>query len=167
MTIIKNITIIAFFSAILFLQELMFTAIPNVQLTVFLIVLYSKVFGFRKTIIIILIHVILDNLIMNSFNVLFTPFMFIGWIIIPIIICSFFRKNDSPFLLAIIGFICSFIYCWIFIIPNVIFMSIDPFAYLLNDIVWEVILAVVSFLTILWLYKPCSKLLVNLMNKGE
>ena len=65
---IKDITIIAFFSAILFVQEQLFSFLPNVQLTVFLIVLYSKVFGFTKTAIIILIHTLLDNIVMGSMN---------------------------------------------------------------------------------------------------
>ena len=50
----KDLTIIAVFSAILFVQELALSFIPNVQLTVFLLVLYSKVFGLKKTFIIIL-----------------------------------------------------------------------------------------------------------------
>ena len=48
----KDLTIIAVFSAILFVQELSLSFIPNIQLTVFLLVLYSKVFGLKKTCII-------------------------------------------------------------------------------------------------------------------
>ena len=81
---IKDITIIAFFSAILFVQEQLLTFLPNVQLTVFLIVLYSKVFGLSKTLIIILIHTILDNIIMSSFSLYYFPFMLIGWSLMPI-----------------------------------------------------------------------------------
>ena len=165
MTIIKNITLIAIFSAILFVQEQILSFLPNIQFTVLLIVLYSKVFGCGKTLIILLIHVILDNLIMSSFNIMYVPFMYIGWSIIPIIIHFLFKKSENPIILALVGFICSFIYCWIFIIPNVFIFSYDPLAYFLNDIVWEIILAVFSFLTILWLYKPCSKLLYKLQNK--
>ena len=74
---IKDITIIAIFAAILFVQEQLLTFLPNVQLTVFLIVLYSKVFGLSKTLIIILIHTILDNILMSSFSLYYFPFMLI------------------------------------------------------------------------------------------
>ena len=41
---VKDITIIAAFAAILFIQEQALSFLPNIQLTVFLLVLYSKVF---------------------------------------------------------------------------------------------------------------------------
>ena len=58
---VKRLVRIAIFAAIMFVQEFALSFIPNVQLTVFLLVLYSKVFGLKKTCIIILIHTILDN----------------------------------------------------------------------------------------------------------
>ena len=55
----KDITIVAIFAAILFAQEQVFSFLPNIQLTVFFLVLYSKVFGFKKTIIIVIIVIII------------------------------------------------------------------------------------------------------------
>ena len=75
-------------------------------------------FGFIKTTIIIFIHVLLDNLIMGSMNIYSIPFMFIGWFIIPLTLNTIFKKVESHISLAILGFIFSFIYCWIFIISN-------------------------------------------------
>lgn len=163
---IKDITIIAFFAAILFVQEQLLTFLPNIQLTVFLLVLYSKVFGFTKTIIICLIHVILDNIIMSSFSLYYTPFMFIGWSLIPIIICFLCKKTENPFILACVGVVCSFLYCWTFVIPNAIFTEVHILVYLANDLTFEIVLACISFLTIFWLYKPCSNLLFKLINKN-
>ena len=74
----KDIALIAIFSVILFVQEQLFSFIPNVQLTVFLLVLYSKVLGFKKTALIILIHTILDNLINGSLNLMYFPFMLLN-----------------------------------------------------------------------------------------
>lgn len=154
----RDITLIAILSAILFIQEELLTFIPNVQLTVFLLVLYSKKIGFCKTTIIIFIHVILDNFVMNSLNLFFTPTMFIGWMFIPLLVCSFGKKTENPFFLGCIALICSFLYCWAYIIPNYFFLKINPFVYLNSDIVFELILAVVGFITTFLLYKPCSKI---------
>lgn len=163
---IKDITIIAIFAAILFVQEQLLTFLPNVQLTVFLLVLYSKVFGFSKTVIICLIHVFLDNILMSSFSLYYTPFMLIGWLFIPVIVCFSFKKTENQLILALIGVLCSFIYSWMFLIPNAIFTEVNILVYLTNDILFELILACTSFLTIYWLYIPCSKLLFKLMNKN-
>lgn len=94
--------------------------------------------------------------------------MLLGWSLIPIIINVFFKKVENPIVLALVGLSCSFIYSWMFIIPQVIITKVDLIAYLVADLFFELILALTSFLTILWLYKPCSKLLYKLeSNKPE
>lgn len=156
---VKDITIIAVFAALLFSLEQALTFLPNIQLTVFLIVLFSKKLGFTKTTLIILIHVILDNLIMGSFNILYFPFMLLGWLVIPLTLTTIFKKASSSIALAFLGILYSFIYSWMFIIPQVLILNIDVVAYLIGDFWWEVVLALSSFLSILWLYTPCSNLL--------
>lgn len=163
MSRIKQITIIAAFSAILFVQEEALTFLPNVQLTVFLLILYSKVFGFKNTAIIVCIHTLLDNIVMGSLNIIYFPFMLIGWLLIPIIVCSLLKKCNNSFILASFSIIFSFVYCWIFMIPNIIFYSIDIKTYLISDILWEIVLAISSFLTTLWLYNPCESILNRLV----
>ena len=163
MSRIKQITIIAAFSAILFVQEEVLTFLPNVQLTVFLLILYSKVLGFKNTTIIVCIHTLLDNIVMGSLNIIFFPFMLIGWLLIPIIVCSLLKKCNNSFILASFSIIFSFVYCWIFMIPNIIFYSININTYLISDILWEIVLAISSFLTTLWLYNPCASILNKLV----
>lgn len=155
---VHDISLIALFAAVLFIQEELLTFIPNVQLTIFLLILYSKKFGFLKTSIITIIHVVLDNLVMGSFNVIYFPSMLIGWLIIPFVTCTLLRKIDSPVILAIAGGVFAFTYSWTFILPNYIVYHIDPIAYLASDLLFEGILAGCGFLSTLVLYKPGSKL---------
>ena len=155
----KDIALIAIFSVILFVQEQLLSFIPNVQLTVFLLVLYSKVLGFKKTALIVLIHTILDNLINGSLNLMYFPFMLLGWMIIPIVITTLFRKTENSLVLGVAGIIFSFIYCWLFMIPNLIVYKTNILSYIAVDIFWEIVLAISSFLTILWLYNLTSKFL--------
>lgn len=154
---VKDITLIALMTTILFVQEQILTFIPNVQLTVFFLVLYSKKFGLLKTTTICLIHVVLDNFVMGSFNLIYMPFMFIGWVIIPISLNTVFKNVNSNIILAFLGIAFSISYSWIYIIPNCIVLQVDFITYLLADIIWEILLATSSFLTILLLYKPCSR----------
>lgn len=162
---VRDIALIAILSTILFVQEQVLTFLPNIQLTVFLLVLYSKKLGFIRTTIIVVIHVLLDNLFMGSMNLVYTPAMFVGWMIIPIVVSTLFKKTDSPFLLAIFGFIEGFLYSWMFILPNYLLYNINPLAYLASDVLFEFLLAISSFLSILFLYKYVSnyfdKLYIN------
>lgn len=160
-------TIIAACTAILFAQEQLLSLLPNIQLTVFLIVLFSKKLKFIRTSIIIIIHTVLDNLVMGSFNIMYFPFMLIGWLIIPICISILFKRCESPLILALLGILFSFIYSWVYIIPNVIILDVKPLAYLSADLIFELILAASSFLSILWLYKPCSKVFDLLLHTEE
>ena len=154
----KDIALIAVLTGVLFVQEQLLSFIPNVQLTVFLLVIYSKKLGLVKTSVITIIHVLLDNMIMGSFNILYLPFMLVGWLIIPIMLNTLFKKVDSNIKLAFLGILFSFIYCWIYIIPNCIILEVDFITYLFADISWEILLAISSFISIILLYDPCSKI---------
>ena len=154
----KDIVLIAFFAVILFVQEEIFTILPNIQLTVFLLVLYSKKLGVKRTSFIIMIHVLLDNLVLGSFHLFYVPFMFIGWILIPILLNTVFKNVEQSFQLALLGILFSLLYSWIYIIPQVLFYQVNWIGYLFADIVFEILLAASSFISILWLYDPCAKI---------
>ena len=159
---IFDIAILAACISILFVQEQILTFLPNIQLTILLLVLYSKKLGCLKTIIITCVHTFLDCLVMGSLNIYYFPFMLLGWIIIPIVISIFFKKCESPIVLAVMGIVFSLLYSWIFIIPNILipngFVNTTVIVnYLIADITFEVMLSISSFISILWLYTPCSK----------
>ena len=156
---VYDIALIASLTAVIFVQEQLLSNIPGVQLTVFLIILFSKKLGFLRSSLIVIVHIILDNIYMNSFSLFYTPAMLVGWLLIPVTICSIFKNVESSFSLGLLGVIYSFIYSWLFIIPNYFILNIKPLEYLVSDFLFEVILAVSSFLAIFWLYKPCSKVL--------
>ena len=164
---IRDITIIVVLTAILFVQEAILSFIPNFQLTVFLIILYSKKLGTLKTAIIIFIHVLLDTMIFGSMNFVYTPFMLIGWLIIPITINTIFKKVNSNITLAFLGILFSIFYCFMFIIPSTLILEIGFIEYLIADILWEIVLAASSFITILLLYNPCSQLFDKILYKDE
>ena len=122
---IKDIAIVAAMTTILIVQEQLLSVLPGVQLTVFLLVLFSKKFGLTKTILMVIVHVVIDNFLMQSFSLLYTPAMLVGWLLIPLTICTIFKKVESPIFLSILGALYSFIYCWLFIIPNYLLYNIN------------------------------------------
>ncbi|HON63988.1 MAG TPA: hypothetical protein PK840_03790 [Bacilli bacterium] len=157
--LVRDIALIGILTAILFVQEQALTFLPNIQVTVFLIVVYSKSLKLSHTMIIIFIHVILDNLLMGSFNLVYLPFMMIGWMLIPLLLNSLFKKVNDSFPLGLLGILFSFLYSWIMLIPQAFITEVDLAAYWIADIPFEILLALSSFLTILWLYQPSIKVL--------
>lgn len=158
----KDITLIALMSSLVFAQEQLLVFLPNIQLTAFLLILFSKKFGFIRTSLIILIYVILDNFVMGSFNLVFTPFMLLGWLFIPFIFSVCFKRIESSILLSVISIITSLAYCWIYIIPNYILYGINPIIYLSSDFIFEIIFVICNFSLVMILYSPCSKLIEKL-----
>ena len=160
-----DIVLTGILTAILFVQEEALTFIPNVQLTVFLIVLYSKTVGYFRTSIIIFIHVLLDNLVMGSMNVVtFVP-MLIGWELIPIIICTLGRKVEKPVFLALFSIPIVLIYDFIFALFNYWILDIDLITWYTSGIIFDIVLIMSTFLSILWLYTPLKKVIDNFDNK--
>ena len=168
---VKRLVIISILTAILFIQEQILSFIPNIQLTFLLIILYSKTFDFIESVLMITVHVILDNLLMGSFNLTVLPFMYIGYLIIPITLKTIFRKVNSPIGLALLSILYSLLYCWVFIIPAILILEIPFWTYIIQDIPFEILLVTSSFLSVLWLYKPLKRVLdtqldINTINES-
>lgn len=167
---IKDIVLVAACISIVFVQEQVLAFLPNIQLTVLLLVIYSKKLGLIKTTIIILIHTLLDCLVNGSINLYYFPFMFLGWMSIPVIINILFKRTESPIFLSLAGVFCSFIYSWIFIIPNLLVANSGInlsmiYSYFVADIWFELLLICSSFVSILWLYTPSSMVLDKILNE--
>ena len=158
---IKDAARIAVFAAILFVQQYALSFLPNVQATVLLLVIYTKMIGFKKTSLIIIIHVIIYNILAPFGPVipLHLISMTFGYLIIPILLTTVFKKMSEPFTLACFGFIHGFIYGWSFLPITVFIMNIPFLEYFIMDLPYQLIMSISSFLTILWLYEPIVKLL--------
>lgn len=162
---VKDIALVAVLTTILFVQEELLSILPNIQLTFFLIILFSKKLGIVKTCVMIFIHVILDNIVMGSFNILMIVTMIVSYMIIPFTICTIFKKTENNIILALAGIVYSFVYSWLLVIPSMIILDITFIAYVSADLIWEIVLALSSFISVLLLYPPMSKLLDNLLEK--
>lgn len=166
---IKDTALIAICAAVLFVQQMALSFIPNVQLSTLLIVLYAKVLGFKRTSLIIVIHVIAYNLLSPFGSVIpvYIPFMFAAWMLVPISLSTFLKKIESSLGLAIVGLAFGFVYGWMFI-PPAVFITGTPFIpYLVMDIPFEIVMAISNFITILWLYYPLKNVLYDQLMRFE
>ncbi|MFO7969814.1 MAG: hypothetical protein R6U15_06895 [Candidatus Izemoplasmatales bacterium] len=163
---IKEITLLSLATAILIIQEFAFSFIPNIQLTTFLIMIYVAVFGLKKTLTIVIIHVILDNLLFGSIGMLNIVIpMFIAWIFIAIIFHFVLKITDKIFIYAIFAYFFGHLYGMIFVPFQAFVLEIDLLSYLLVDLLWQVVMGVGNFLAVIWLYQPIEDILKNLYQK--
>ena len=164
---IKDILIVSMLSAILVVVQLILGFLPNIQLTFLLLFVYSKCLGTFKTMIVILINVVLQNLIWGSFNLIYTPAMFIGYMLVPILLNHVFKNVNNIYAVSFISVLCSFIYSWCFILPSILLTEVSFTAYIISDILFEVLLAGSSFISVLWLYERLCDVLNKIINNEK
>lgn len=162
---IKKIAIYAILTTILFVQEQVLSFLPNIQLTVFLIVTYTKVLGVVPTIIITIVHVLLDCILSGSISPIITLPMLVGWLIIPITLGTLFKSVKNPLILALFGILYSICYSMCFTITNCIFLEVNIKTYVLADIPFVILLSMSSFISISLLYEPATTILKKCLER--
>lgn len=162
---VYDLVIVSVFISIIFVQEQLTSFLPNIQLTIFLIIFISKKLKFINAVLIVIGHVLLDSLLNGSFNLLYAPAMLIGYLFIPITLNTLFKKVNTATGLANLSVLYALIYSWSFIIPFVYIMKVDIIAYLVSDILFELILLSSSFITTILLYNPLAKAFDDLSMK--
>ena len=162
---IRKITLFAILATILFIQEQLLSFLPNIQCTVLLIILYTKVLGIIPTSIIVTIHVLLDSIFNASLTPLISIPMLLGWLLIPITLGTIFKNAKKPLILALFSVLYSVCYSVFFLITKWLFLDVNIIAYLISDIPFIILLAGSSFISVLWLFTPLYNLLSNLLNQ--
>ena len=149
--------LIALFIAIIFAQEEALTFIPNVQLTVLLLMVYGAVVGPRWGSVIVLAHCFFDNLYMGSLMPqVFIP-MALGWECVMLL--GFVGKKMPLYVKVIFSILGALIYSWMFVLFNsFMFTNIDIGKYIIADIPFEIVLCFSSAISVALLYVPVFKL---------
>lgn len=161
----KDICRIALCALVLFVQEQILSLAPNIQLTVMLMILYTKKLGRNTAAVIIALYLFLDVMYSGSLGIIYLPFMLAGWLIIPFATDFFFKNNENELTLALAGAGFSLAYCWMYIIPSVLVMKMDFISYMIADLPFELLMAASSFLSVWWLYRPLSAVMEKLAGK--
>lgn len=160
---IKKLCYLVVMTTILFVQEELLTIIPSVQLTFFLIMIYGATIGIGYGSLIVITHVLLDNLFMSSFTFATIIPMLIGYEIT--LIFGYLLRGKNEFLNGGVNALCAIIYSALFIPMNVIIYEVNPTAYIIADIPFVLIMMTCNFLCAIFLYKPIYKLLYDEFHK--
>ncbi len=154
---IKKIILCTMYAIILFLQEQVLSFVPNFQFSFLIIITMGAVVGLKWGSLIVIFHVIVDNLIWGLVVPHLIIPMMIGYEIT--LLFGYLTRNAKLEIVIIFGILASLVYCWLFIPFNVIFLKIGFLTYLLADILFELILVISTIFTILWFYHPLKKLI--------
>lgn len=162
---IKKLCYLVVLTTILFVQEELLTPIPSVQLTFFLIMIYGATIGIGYGSLIVVVHVLLDNLFMSSFTITTIGPMIIGYEIT--LLMGYLFRGKSEILNGFINALCALIYSALFIPVNIFVFDVSPYAYVIADIPFVLVLMTCNIVCALVLYKPIYKLLNNEFNKDK
>lgn len=162
---LRRALIISMYICITFVLEEVMTLIPNVQLTVLLLTIAGAVFGPYYGTLVVLIHVFLDNLYVGSMLPVVMIPMALGWELV--MLSGYFTRKAPLWVTTVLGGLCALAYCWIFVAANSMFLDIDMKLYIIQDIPFEIILVASSVISIMFLYKPLTKLIDKYWNKDN
>lgn len=149
---VRIVVLLALLSCVLFVQEEVLSFLPNIQFTFLLLACYVDCLGLRMTSLIVIVHVILDNLVMGSLNlIVFVP-MLIGYFVF--ILIKKVYSGDNVYIVGLFGIIGVLFYSLCFLVCNALFLEVDIWTYFLADIPFTLIMVISTYLSIIWLYKP-------------
>ncbi len=164
----KKMIMISLSIAIVFTQEQLLVFLPNVQLTVLLILLFVSVYSFKESMILITGYVLLDSLYMGGLNPFYLIPMLLSWYLIPVSYHTIMRKTTNEVKLSIFAFAFGFVYGWVFIPFRMVQTGIDElWPYLVADLPFEIIMATTGLLTVLWLFKPLHSTMEQIMKSKK
>ncbi|MGE4572269.1 MAG: hypothetical protein AB7E09_05935 [Candidatus Izemoplasmatales bacterium] len=160
---VKEISLLAISTSILIVQEYVLQFLPNIQLTTLLILVYTYVFGLKKTSMIVLVHVFIDNLLLGSIGMIhvWLP-MLLAWLLITFLFSLLIKKTHNLLVYAFSAYLFGHLYGLIFVPFQGLLLNVPMIPYLIADIPFQLIMAITNFLTILWLFPVLSKFLSDL-----
>lgn len=156
----KNIVLIALFSAIIFVSQIVLASVPNVNVVTLLFIVYTYNLGFKKT-----------YLILFVFNVLMgITYGFGYWIIgyfwiygILIILSKIFTKlfKDNSLQWSLFGLFYGFLFGFLFAINDSYFVGVNLIAYYIRGIPFDIIHGFSNMLALLFLFTPLNNIITK------
>lgn len=149
--IIKEITVLAVATALLFVLQVALAFLPNVEMVSLLIIIYSLVFQ-RKTLYIIYTFAILQG-VFYGFGLWWMTYLYV-WTILYLMV-RIFRNNESALFWAVLGGFYGLFFGALCSIPTIIIGGVGAgVAWWVSGMMFDVVHGVGNFVVIFVLFKP-------------
>lgn len=153
--------------AVLVAQEYVLTFLPQIQLTVILIIVYARFLKTNELILLIIAYSILDNLLMGTLVTLMFPTHLIVWTGFAFLMAK--MKNKEDYTILFVATLTTFLMGLAYIPSSIITYHYNTWplirAYIIADIPFDIALAVNTVITFLVLFHPLMKLLHDLFKR--
>ena len=160
----RDIALLAIMTAVIEVCKIALAGIANIELTSFLLIMFTLYFG-RKTFFVIPAFVIIEILIFG-FELMWVLAYCYVWAILFMLTCVF-SKFKSTYSMAMLsgfygfafGFLCSFPYLFVTTSLNPSAGLKSAIAYWIAGIPFDIVHGVSNFIIMLVLYQPISRIL--------
>lgn len=157
----KDIALIGLLSASITAGKLALSFIPNVEIVTLLFIVYTIVFGFKKSIFVSIVFTTTEILI-YGISTWITVYYFI-WFLLVAITALMKGKIKSEYGYAALGAIFGYAFGIFFaIFESFFYGAAYGWVYWLRGIPFDIIHGTSNFIIILVLFKPLNKVLGNL-----
>ncbi len=165
-TAVFDMALVAMMVAVIEVFKFAMVGLPNIELTSFWLILFSKNFG-KKVYFVVPVFTLLEGMIFG-FNLWWISYLY-TWPIL-ILVTKIFQKNDSTTLWAVISAVFGLSFGALCAIPY-IFTGTDltsgltlAFNWWIAGIPWDIAHCIGNFALMMLLYKPLSKVMLRLQN---
>lgn len=162
-----DIALIAMMVAVIEVFKFAMAGLPNIELTSFWLILFSKNFG-KKTGFVVPVFTLLEGIIFG-FNLWWISYLY-TWPLL-VLVTRLFKKNDSALVWALLSAVFGLSFGALCAIPY-IFTGTDlksgltlAFNWWIAGIPWDIAHCVGNFVLMMLLYKPLSKVMLLLQNR--
>ncbi len=161
-----DVALVALMVAVIEVCKFAMMTLPNISLTAFWLVLFSKHFG-NKVYYVVPVFTLIEGVVFG-FNLWWISYLY-AWPLL-VLIAKLFRKSDSVVTFATISGIFGLFFGALCAIPY-IFTGTDlksgltaAFGWWVAGIPWDITHCIGNFALMMLLYKPLSRVIANLKN---
>jgi energy-coupling factor transport system substrate-specific component len=165
---LRQTILTAMFLAIIVVQELALSFLPNIQLTFVLFMVFATVLSPAHLVMLVVGYVLLDNLLFGSFNYFVVVPMFLAWGIYVAV--SYGIRYRSIHWKILFSALFGLVYGWFYLpftylafyqgVPNAFLMLLSV------DLPFGMVLLVNNLFTMLALYHPLTALIKSLVGQS-
>lgn len=149
-----DVALVALMVAIIEVCKVAFMEIPNVELTSFWLLIFSKHFG-NKVYFVVPVFILIEGMLFG-FGLWWIMYLY-AWPLL-ILVARFFRKSDEALTWALISGFFGLLFGFFCAIPYLFLGGIGTaFSWWVAGIPWDFVHGGANFVIMLILYKPISK----------
>ena len=152
----RDVALIALFVAIIEVCKFALANLANIELTSFLLIIFSLYFG-KRVYAAVPVFILIEGVV-YSFGLWWIMYLY-AWPLL-ILITRIFKKNDSALLWAVVSGVFGLLFGFLCAIPYLFMGGISTaFSWWIAGIPFDLVHGVSNFLIMLLLYRPVAKVL--------